>query len=226
MSDILFVDKNQEFIQHINTLFEDTPIVRGMCDDIRNINVKNAVFLAPCDMLLNMNRGVSKVYTEDIFPFIQVTAMLELRSLNITTSLGRLILPIGSSISVCAQPETETYVLFAPSMFLAQNVSESINAYHSFMSALCLIEKMKNSAIKHLICPSICTGIGGMAAKDSAFQIFAAFQDYTHRTFPRQISHFEKQNVYITPFDTNNQPNYYENLEIKSIDIDKIKYKK
>lgn len=226
--EILFIDVNESFINEINRLFEGNDCVRGNCCNMKEIKVENTAFLFPCDIFLNMDTNLGKVYNCELFPHIQLAAKIQLKELGIKSLLGRDVLPIGSALLVPADPDINAYMIYAPTMIMKQNVYRTINAYISFIASLCLLQKYDNPGIKTLVCPGLCTGSrsGKMDPKISAYQIFNAYLDFMHdENIPLQHPEYDiKSNAYITHFLQEEQPDLFENLEIKIIDAAKVQY--
>lgn len=216
----IFVDLNKDFINIISELCKDLPFVTCICDDVSKMPLNNTVFVSPANSIGFMDFGVDDVYNTKMFYRIQYAVQKKIKELDIKTALGRYCLPVGSAIIVPAIPETHTYLISAPTMFLPQNVSKTKNAYHSFMACMCLLKKYNSEHIKKIVCPGLCTGVGFMDTTQAAQQIYQAILDFkTLSNVPPQISYQDDKTVYITDFKNEEQPNYYENLEIKNINI-------
>jgi O-acetyl-ADP-ribose deacetylase (regulator of RNase III) len=219
----VFMDLNKDFVSHISSMCQDLGFVKCYCDDIQKFPIENTAFICPCNEFGVMNAGIAKIYNEEMFEKIECAVKQKIKSLGIQTALGRFRLPIGSALIITAIPETNSFIIITPIMFTNQNVSNTNNAYYAFMATLCLLKKYNNDTIHRLVCPGLCTGIGGMCPKVSAQQIYQAISDFkNYQNIPIQISHFSDKDVYITEDHNHEQPNYYENLEIKSIDISQI----
>lgn len=225
--ELVFVDLDQLFIDEIARAFDGVEGVRTVCDDVKNIPQSNTVFVSPCDMLLNMSDGIHHTYNSDMFVGIRTTGMIKLRGLNSRTALGRPVLPIGSAMIVPATPETHTHMLFAPTMFSPQDVSATSNAYHAFMAVLCLMRKAELQDVRTLVCPGMCTGVGNMSQREAANQMHRAFRDfYEGVRVPCQVEHLYLKNVFFSNVNSaEEQPNIYENTEIKHIEINDVVYR-
>jgi O-acetyl-ADP-ribose deacetylase (regulator of RNase III) len=68
-------------------------------------------------------------------------------------------LPVGQSILIPTQHPTHRYLIYTPTMRVAEDVSNSLNAYLAFRSSLVL---MKNNKITSASIPIFCTGAGCM----------------------------------------------------------------
>jgi O-acetyl-ADP-ribose deacetylase (regulator of RNase III) len=225
--ELVFADLNSFFIREVALRFRNIENVRAVCEDVTGIRQNNTAFVAPCNMLLNMSAGIDNAYETDMFPGIQTTGLIKLRSLNSRTALGRPILPIGSAMLVPATPETHTYLLFAPTMFSSQDVSQTSNAYHAFMAVLCVMRKAESPHIRTIVCPGLCVGNGNMEPRVAAEQIHQAFCDfYDGVRVPCQVSFFEDRSVFMSNANSaEEQPNLYENTEIKQIEISEVLYR-
>lgn len=81
-------------------------------------------------------------------------------------------LPIGSSILVKTQHPKHKQLIYSPTMRVAEDVSNSINAYIAFRSALVL---MKNNNIGLVSSPLFCTGAGNMDIRKACLQMKEAY---------------------------------------------------
>ena len=81
-------------------------------------------------------------------------------------------LPVGTSILVKANHPRYTSLIYTPTMRVAENVSNSINAYLAFRSSLLL---MMHTQIKYASVPLFCTGAGAMSIIKSCNQMKEAY---------------------------------------------------
>jgi len=220
--DFFFISHNEEFINELRCYFETVSSVTCICGDIREASIKNTAFISPSNSLISMDTGIDKIYNEELFPYIKLPARKKLRSLETKTLLGRDFLPVGSAMIIEADHEMCSHIIFAPIMFVSQDISHTSNVYHSFLASLCVLKKFKNEKINKLVHP----GIDDIDPKLAAQQLYHAFLDFVFvSNIPFQILHIVDRDVYITEQKNEDQPNYFENLEIKEIDIEKIVYK-
>lgn len=216
---IIFASTNSEFMQCIQAAFADIPFVEFFEGDIQSIDVFGKAFVSPANCLGFMDGGIDYVLSRDMFPGVEKRVKDKIASLDRVTLIGRPYLPIGSAIVVPTQYVTSCLVS-APTMFLPHDVSMTRNAYHSLMAALCVTDKyiqQTDSSIDTLVCTSMCCGWGKMAPQEAASQMYQAFLDFAQGSRPTQISHVDDATVFLTQPRDDEQPNHYDNREIKDI---------
>ncbi len=81
-------------------------------------------------------------------------------------------LPVGSAVVVRPSPE-KPILIYAPTMRVPGNISETVNAYLAMRAIL--IAAVKES-IGSLACPTLGTGIGGITPEDAADQMYQAYR--------------------------------------------------
>jgi O-acetyl-ADP-ribose deacetylase (regulator of RNase III) len=81
-------------------------------------------------------------------------------------------LSVGTSIIVPTQHPFHHLLIYSPTMRVAEDVSESLNAYLAFRSALLI---MKNNRIEAASCPLFCSGAGCMDVAKSCRQMKEAY---------------------------------------------------
>jgi len=111
-------------------------------------------------------------------------------------------------------------MISAPTMFLPHDVSGTNNAYHAFMASLCLFTKYKQYVCEDLdtlVCTSLCCGWGKMSPAVSAKQIHSALYDFINEKCPDEVDFQNDPCVYMTSSKDDEQPNNYDNREIKNI---------
>jgi hypothetical protein len=110
-------------------------------------------------------------------------------------------------------------------MFLPHDVSTTRNAYHAFMAALCAFEKYKrlvDPTLHTLVCPALCCGYGKMAAETSAAQVCEAYHDFVAKRRPVEVAAQADGFAFVTASKDDEQPDNYDNREIKDVDIRRI----
>ena len=85
-------------------------------------------------------------------------------------------LPVGSSIIVPTQHPFHHLLIYSPTMRVAEDVSDSLNAYLAFRSALLV---MKNNRIEAASTPLFCTGAGSMDVAKACKQMKEAYISVT-----------------------------------------------
>lgn len=228
--EVIFVDTNVNFFIEIQKRFLGIPNVSWLHKDIREVAVKNAAYLLPCDSFCRMNEGYSWVIDNHVFPFISKAAQFHLKKIGTKTTFDNPYLPVGSSCILPIDPQNTNFVICSPSKFLPQDVSSTRNAYHSFMAAVCLVMKFNRTSdvkIHKLVCPGICCGSGKMSPYKSVKQIFEAYRDAAFGFCPAETEGYRTMhNVFITDPKDHEQPCFFENIEIREINgYDLIKKK-
>ena len=152
-----------------------------------------------------------------LFLFPQRTVLdLWMVELITSTLLGRSYLPIGSAF--CVPVGESTGLICAPTMFLPHDVSQTRNAYLSFLACLLLFQKLK--VYKTLVVTSHCCGYGKMSEETSANQMRQAYDDFISKKCPPDSSHHNR--IVLLPLYNEEQPDNFDNREIKDIPIEKL----
>lgn len=181
----LFFDHDENHIKsyknHINI---DTPQFKSafVCKDVKKLVEEFAVtfIVSPANSLGFMNGGIDDIYM-DMFPGIQKTVQDEIAKFNITASIGRKALPIGSTIIVQTKNAKTPYLCCTPTMFLPSKLGEADNVYWAFMSLLQTFKHYTNIKKIVVACPCLGTGVGRLKARDSAKEIQRAFNDFANK---------------------------------------------
>jgi len=82
--------------------------------------------------------------------------------------------PVGAASTVETADQRWPHLIYAPTMRLPEFVHETRNAYLSFRAILLHGLRLDAGSI---VCPSLCTGIGGMTAERSAIQMRLAYDE-------------------------------------------------
>lgn len=222
---ICFVSTNESFIHEIqNIIGTDTKLSRCVdvsyhTGDVQDIDVVGKAFVSPSNSIGFMDGGIDYVYSRQMFPEIEKHLKKKIADLNKLTFIGRPYLPIGSAVAIPTQYPS-SIMISAPTMFLPHDVSTTNNAYHSFMASLCMLTKYQQNVCKvidTLVCTSLCCGWGKMTPQDSAKQIYNALCDFVDNKKPKEIAFHNDPYVYMSTSKDDEQPNHYDNREIKSI---------
>lgn len=222
---ICFVSTNNTFINEIKEIINNNKTVSNCIDvtyhigDIQDIDVIGKAFISPSNSLVFMDGGIDYVLSRKMFPLIELKLKKKVTSMNKLTLIGRHYLPIGSAVAIPTQ-YSSCIMISAPTMFLPHDVSNTNNAYHAFMASLCVFSKYKQhvcESIDTLVCTSLCCGWGKMTPKDAAKQIYNALCDFLNRSLPIEIDFQDDPYVYLTSSKDEEQPNHYDNREIKNI---------
>lgn len=219
---LVFVDHNSEFIKHAEKMFASELNVNCQVGSIQDIPTQNAAFVSPANSMLFMCGGVDATLSRIMFKDVECKLRRhKLPKLGIQTTLGRHILPIGSA-TITPVGET-TYLISAPTMFLPHDVSQTHNAYHAFMAALCCMDKFRSKGdhpeITRMVCTAMCTGWGKMPAEKAATQMYTAYHDYREGRRPEEIMLHDDPEWFISHDHHEEQPDNFDNREIKEIHI-------
>jgi len=212
------VTTNQIYIDSLRDFFERTPFVTVANCCLENVPLKNTLFVCPCDCFCTMNDVIGRIYNEVMFPYIRVCAARKVKELETKTSLGRCFLPLGSAMVVPCDYSENCFIMFVPIMFLhGQDIRDTRNIYHAFMAVLCLLKRWHNGSIEKLMFPCLEEYV---RPNKFAEQVYAALVDFTFLLYLPRVK-FNKIDtmVYIPDYEERNkeQPDYYENREIKTI---------
>jgi O-acetyl-ADP-ribose deacetylase (regulator of RNase III) len=215
---VIFVSTNSEFIDAVKERFQGFSDIQYHLGDVLDIPVQGKAFISPSNSLGFMDSGIDFVLSRKMFPGVESEVRNKIKALEKYTLIGRPYLPIGSSIIVPTQYLTSC-LISAPTMFLPHDVSMTNNAYHAFMSALCVFNKYTVNVsldINTLVCTSLCCGWGKMIPKVSADQILKAYCDFMNDKIPIEIEHENDPCVFMTHSVDDEQPTCYDNREIQS----------
>lgn len=201
----------------MSELFHGTPNIQISCANIKSLPTENATFVSPANSLGFMDGGIDWVLSREMFPELQTTVQRRIRDAGIKTGLGRLYLPIASAVGVPTGKPTANLIV-APTMFLPHDVSETQNAYWSFLAALALHSKQFPSSL--LVVTSHCCGYGAMSPAESAKQMRAAYDDFCAGRLPVDSSN--AADMVRFPSQDESQPSNYDNREIKEIDVKEV----
>ena len=119
---LLFFDHTEKSIKSYEKQIKiDTPEYKSafVCSDVKDLVKEYAItfIVSPANSLGFMDGGIDMIYME-MFPGIQKTVQDEISKFNITTALGRKVLPIGSNIIVKTNNTQTPYLCCCPTMFL------------------------------------------------------------------------------------------------------------
>ena len=85
-------------------------------------------------------------------------------------------LPVGQSIIIPTQHPTHKYLIYTPTMRVAEDISKTLNAYLAFRSVLLI---MKRNNIDSASTPLFCTGAGCMDVAKACKQMKEAYLSVT-----------------------------------------------
>jgi O-acetyl-ADP-ribose deacetylase (regulator of RNase III) len=211
---IIFASLNSEWCSLMRAAFANNPTVRVVEGDVRSIPQHNTVFVSPANSLGFMDGGIDLALSRDIFPRIQRRVQERIRRIGLQTALGRYYLPVGSAIYIPV-PDTYSGLVVAPTMFLPHTVSHTQNAYWSAVAAFMMHKKC--FPVADLVLTSHCCGWGGMSAADSVEQMKRAYEDVLAGNTPPVLK--EEDDMLLLPNRDDEQPDNYDNREIKELTI-------
>lgn len=208
-----FVSLNEAWIHEIQTLF---PEAKTTCGDVQTIPTDKTAFVSPANCLGFMDGGIDYVYSRKMFPGCEQQVKQKIRELGFQTLLGRPYLPIRSAFLV---PVGETTGLIcAPTMFLPHDVSNTRNAYLSCLAALMVFQKV--GLYETLVLTSHCCGYGKMSEVESAKQMRQAYDEFVRGGYP--VDSCPGPSVVLLPLCNEEQPDNFDNREIKDIPVERL----
>jgi O-acetyl-ADP-ribose deacetylase (regulator of RNase III) len=210
---IHFVSLNADWIREMKQFFPDSKFT---CGDVQTIPLENTAFVSPANCLGFMDGGIDFIYSRKMFSGCEQLVKKKIRSIGFQTLLGRPYFPIGSAF--CIPVKETTGLICAPTMFLPHSVHTTRNAYLSFLAALLVFKKV--GAYQTLVVTSHCCGYGNMSAANSAKQMKEAYNDFLAGKWPVDSS--LENTVVLTPLHNEEQPDNFDNREIKDIPIERL----
>ncbi len=177
---------------------------------------KRTYYVSPANSLCFMDGGIDYALSRIIFPNVEKDVKKVVKELGIESIVGKPYLPIGSSIIIDKDDNTnkKRSLVVAPTMLLPQNVSMTKNAYYATMAILhnILINRKENLNDVDIIMTSLCCGYGKMNEDDSIRQILDAIRDFEEYN-PLVIDN----NIILKEPNLLSQPKYYMNSEFFNI---------
>jgi O-acetyl-ADP-ribose deacetylase (regulator of RNase III) len=154
-------------------------IAKQLFEDIPEINVANKsitqatypTIISAGNSFGEMNGGVDKIINLHLSSYTPDKYISDIvKQLIANYYIGEL--PVGQSIILRAAHPTHKYLVYTPTMRVAEDVSGTLNAYLAFRgSLLCL----KNNKITSASTPLFCTGAGCMDIKRACLQMKEAY---------------------------------------------------
>jgi O-acetyl-ADP-ribose deacetylase (regulator of RNase III) len=171
---------------------------------------KKTYYVSSANSLVFFDGGIDMVLSRIIFPDVEPKVKKMVKELNIRSIVGKYYLPIGSSIIIDHETDTNKCLIVSPTMLLPQDVSNTRNAYYATMAVLynILINKKENIDNVDIIFTSLCCGFGKMDEIDSITQIMQGINDY-----PLYNPTIINENTIIHEPNLLEQPKYYQNTE-------------
>lgn len=217
--DVIIIHPDSSIASDVAHSFKNKHVYASAFTNVKDMPVENKAFVSPANSLLFMDGGIDMVYSREMFPGVEHTCKEIVRKIGMQTSLGRYYLPVGSAI--VAQTGPYSCLVAAPTMFLPHDVSMTRNAYHAMMAALMAFRKYRKQVpqMNALVCPLLCTGYGKMSIPVAADQMRTAYNDFLAGTVPKEIMHEDLHYVFVTESMDAEQPDNFDNREIKEINI-------
>jgi O-acetyl-ADP-ribose deacetylase (regulator of RNase III) len=214
---IIFISLNESFTNKMKLLGFESKMLK-IQDYVPN-PAKKTYYVSPANSLCFMDGGMDYALSRIIFPNIEVKVKSIVKQINITSIVGKPYLPIGSSIIIDDDNNSNMFLVISPTMLLPQNVSKTNNAYYATIATLynILVNKNENLEDVDILFTSFCCGYGKMEEDESIRQIMDGIQNYT-KYKPNVIN----KNIIINEPNLLEQPKYYQNTEFFKINPEDI----
>ncbi len=152
----------------VTELFRDIDDIEVSMKSI--VNGSYSTIIAPGNSFAEMNGGADGIinyhlssYTPDKYIQNDVKEIINSRFAG--------ELPVGQSILVKTNHPKHTHLIYSPTMRVAEDVSNTLNAYLSFRSVVLLLKEYGLSAST----PIFCSGAGGMSVTKACKQMKEAY---------------------------------------------------
>ena len=174
-------DRNLELVEIWKKTFEKYDNIFPSCGDMfsdgDHLNVD--AIISPANSFGHMDGGIDYVYSE----YFGWNVSFYLRSKIWQDYDGELL--VGQSIiidieNIKTSIDRIKYLISAPTMRVPTDVSQTVNAYLSFKSAL---KTAKKHNIQSLLCPGLATSIGKMSYQNCAKQMLKAYEDFLNPVY-------------------------------------------
>ena len=213
--EVVLVDLHSSLVDAARHLgFIDDVRVKGLSwTNIKDVpRAPGTVFVSPANSLGFMDGGIDYTLSRLMFPEVEGRVRAAIAAGGKLTLLGRPFCPIGEAIMVAAS-SPDVYMVSAPTMWLPQDVHQTHNAYHAMYAVL--RETETNPAlVKRIYTSGMCTGCGGMPPLEAIHQMMQAYHDFFAGHAPRHGD---------TAFIIDEQPDWYENTEFKTIPASQVR---
>ena len=130
--------------------------------------------VSPANSFGDMGGGLDKAIDD----FYKGEAQRQVQARIREEFLGEL--PVGCAITLRMGGQQFPHLIVAPTMRIPGSVAGTINAYlgmRAILVELIMANKKGAYPIKHIVVPSLCTGVGRMPYQDSANQMLAAYKN-------------------------------------------------
>lgn len=175
---VVFLDMGASFISAVREQLEGVDAdahaggpyhfeyITGLVDRVPR---ESTAFVSPANSMGYMRGGIDGAYSN---MFLGVEGAVQ----DAMKQTGRYPLPVGDAVAVLVDSVTNTWLIAAPTMPRpGMNVHSTQNARAAFEAALRVFDVLTVEAgVTRLVCPGLCTGVGGMSVENCASQIRAA----------------------------------------------------
>lgn len=201
---IIFKDTSigGQFVDNLSDYFGHRENIEYFYGDIQWLDVQGKALMSPESSFCKFGYGLEHCYSHVMFQGIEEKVREQMKELSIKTPDGHHYLPIGSAMMVSTQNDS-TYILASPTVFMSKDISNTRNAYKSFMAALCLFDKFKkstmNQSVDTIVCPChLYGGLYKLSYKEAAKQIWEAYHDFMSVKRPMEIGDKSDPHSYVT----------------------------
>ncbi len=170
-------DPNTELLTHLLrefSTYEQVEIVEGSL-----VHVPCDALVSPANSFGDMGGGVDQAIDAYFHGKAQQAAQQIIRD----EWCGEL--PVGVAAIVEPIPHQKPVMICAPTMRVPGNIQGTLNVYLAMRALLVAAAKAN---LRHVVCPGLGTGVGGMAYDEAAHQMRVAFQMIVMEGW-RQIVH-------------------------------------
>ena len=206
-----FVTLNENWCNEFKHLFPDShESIYGKWNDRICVSQSPMLFVSPANCYGYMDGGFDGVLLQQ-FPNAQKDVQHKFRDWGMKDDLHRPVFPIAACGRV-KLTKSHHSILVCPTMIHPQNVSNTRNAFHSYLALLLWLEH--NEGDEHVVLTSHCVGYGKMSAKDSVMQFKQAW-DMVHDANVRLSLTFRvSPDFVLLPSVCQEQPPLYENRDM------------
>ncbi|MFN0201232.1 MAG: macro domain-containing protein [Bacteroidia bacterium] len=150
-------DQNRDIATVFAQVFAEEPNVEISCGNLLHLSADGLV--SPANSFGDMGGGLDKAIDDYFSGKVQANVQRYIQ----TEHFGEL--PVGIASVLFMDNEEYPYLIVAPTMRIPGNVGKTINAYLAMRAiwvAVIKHNRLSSRKIKHILLPSLCTGVGGM----------------------------------------------------------------
>jgi O-acetyl-ADP-ribose deacetylase (regulator of RNase III) len=166
---IHLVDRNAPLTRAWNEAFEDVADVEIHQDDFFAVDADAMV--SPANSFGIMDGGLDLAIRDQLGFAVEKAVQRAI----VERHHGEL--PIGSAEVVPTGHARWPYLIAAPTMRVPEHAGQTLNAYMAFRAVLLAAARVPE--IRSIVCPGLCTGIGGMEPRRCAIQMKMALRQVT-----------------------------------------------